>query len=220
MANLAKPAAAAKLAPGSPPRSQGSVSAPKQQKQKSRARLLAAATECFTGRSFALTSVEDIAVCAGMSRMTFYRHFSDKGDIAAALLRQGFAKHQPDLLRIGEIDWRDRAAVLEWIRHLFESDRENRLLLRAFVQASAVDQDFTQRAHDHIAALIVTLGEKIPAFALRADHADDRRRWIEAWLLLYELFDQSNHAALDSGVASDPVMLDILTDRFLAFVSV
>lgn len=219
MVNLAKSATTAKLVLGSPPRNQAPVGTPIPPKHKSRARLLAAATQCFTEHSFALTSVEDIAACAGMSRMTFYRHFSDKGDIAAALLRQGFAKHQPDLLRIRDLDWRDRAAVLEWIRQLFESDRENRLLLRAFVQASSVDQNFTQRAHDHIAALIVTLGEKIPAFALRADHADDRRRWIEAWLLLYELLDQSNHAALDSGVASDPVMLDILTDRFLAFVA-
>ncbi len=219
MANEHKPASTSKLTSASARLSYKSAAAVKPSKQGSRERLLVAATECFTQRGFALISVEDIAACAGVSRMTFYRHFSDKGDIAAALLRHGFAKHQPNLLRIGNVDWRDRLSVRDWIRHIFESDRENRLLLRAFVQASSVDQNFTQRAHDHIAALIVTLGEKIPAFALREGHPDDRRRWVEAWLLLYELLDQSNHAALDSGIASDPVMLDILTDRFLAFVA-
>tara|TARA_R110001592_G_scaffold260403_1_gene524977 strand:- start:85100 stop:85762 length:663 start_codon:yes stop_codon:yes gene_type:complete len=220
MTGTGKSVPTSKCTSASTRRSSKAVKKAKPAKQSSRERLLVAAIECFTQRGFAHISVEDIAAYAGVSRMTFYRHFNDKGDIAAALLRHGFAKHQPDLLRIGDIDWRDRAIVRDWIRHLFESDRENRLLLRAFVQASSVDQNFTQRAHDHISALIVTLGEKIPAFALREGHPDDRRRWVEAWLLLYELLDQSNHAALDSGVASDPIMLDILTDRFLAFVSI
>jgi len=30
--------------------------------------------------------------------------------------------------------------------------------------------------------------------------------------------DLSNHAALDSGIATDPLVIEILTDRFLAFV--
>jgi hypothetical protein len=30
--------------------------------------------------------------------------------------------------------------------------------------------------------------------------------------------DQSNHAALDSGIATDPLVIEIPTDRFPAFV--
>jgi hypothetical protein len=37
-------------------------------------------------------------------------------------------------------------------------------------------------------------------------------------LLLYEILDLSNHAALDSGIATNPLAIEILTDRFLAFV--
>ena len=37
--------------------------------------------------------------------------------------------------------------------------------------------------------------------------------------MIYEILDQSNHAALDSGVAADPLVIDILSDRFLHFVT-
>lgn len=197
----------------------GSVSFQKQRKQDSRQRMFTAAFHCFSENGYAVASVEDIASRAGVSRMTFYRHFRSKGDIASELYNRSVARYQPHLLRIRDADWRDRQVVLAWLRNLFETDRANRLLLRVFIQASAVDPEFTKQAQEHLGTLIKALGEVIPAFALRADHPEDRRRWLEAWLLLYEILDQSNHAALDSGVASDPLMLDILTDQFLAFVS-
>jgi hypothetical protein len=40
---------------------------------------------------------------------------------------------------------------------------------------------------------------------------------LEAWLLIYEILDQSNHAARGAGVSADPLIIDILTDRFLRF---
>ncbi len=193
----------------------GSASFQKQRKQDSRQRMFAAAFHCFSEKGYSLVSVEDIASRAGVSRMTFYRHFRGKGDIASELYRRAVARSAPHLLRIRDADWRDYHVIRGWLRDLFESDHANRLLLRVFNQASAVDPDFTRQAQEHLGILIVALGEKIPAFAVRAD---DRRRWLEAWLLIYEILDQSNHAALDSGVASDPIMLDILTDQFLAFV--
>lgn len=69
-----------------------------------------------------------------------------------------------------------------------------------------------------IGELISDLGATIPAFALDADSASDRRCWMEAWLLIYEILDQSNHAARGSGVASNPLILDILAERFVKFV--
>jgi hypothetical protein len=39
------------------------------------------------------------------------------------------------------------------------------------------------------------------------------------WLLIYEVLDQGNHAARESGVATDPLMTNILADRFLGFVN-
>ena len=190
----------------------------RQRKLDSRERLLAAAVEQFSQRGYSPVSVEDIASAAGVSRMTFYRHFRGKADIAGSMFSLVVDTAGPQLLRIREAHWNDRGEVCDWLRDLFAMDRHNRLLLRVFVQASAVEPAFNVQAHEQIAAWIDALGQEIPAFALRTDDPRDRRRWLEAWLLIYEILDQSNHAALDSGIATDPIVIEILADRFLAFV--
>ena len=191
----------------------------RQRKVDSRERLLAAAVEQFGRSGYSPVSVEDIATAAGVSRMTFYRHFRGKANIATALFDRNVVEAGPDLLRVREIDWRSRGAVHGWLERLFATDHANRMLLRVFVEAAAVEPDFTRQAHAQIGAWIGEIGETIPAFALDPGVPSDRRRWLEAWLLIYEILDQSNHAALDSGVASDPAVLDIMADRFLDFAA-
>lgn len=187
-------------------------------KQDSRDRLLAAARSQFGARGYLPVSVEDIATAAGVSRVTFYRHFSGKEALAVELFATVAGAAMPRFLTIGRRDYRDRSTVRAWIEAQFASDRENRALLTVFTQATIDGGDFLRRGHQYLADSIRALGELIPAFALDTDRPDHRRRWIEAWLLVYELKDQSNHAAMGSGVATDPLIIDILTDRFLAFV--
>ena len=191
----------------------------RQRKQDSRDRLLAAAMESFCQHGYFAVSVEDIASAAGVSRVTFYRHFSSKAALTAELFAHAAATTIPIYLSIGNRCFSDRAIVRDWVSTLFAIDRANRRLLRVFTQATAAEDGFTERAQQLIADLIAGLGHAIPAFAADPDLPDERRRWHEAWLLLYEILDQSNHAALGSGVAGDPAVMDILTDRFLAFAT-
>jgi AcrR family transcriptional regulator len=51
-------------------------------------RLLSAAEQLFGERSYRRTSVADICARAGMATGSFYAHFSSKGDIFAAVVRQ------------------------------------------------------------------------------------------------------------------------------------
>ncbi len=190
----------------------------RQRKQDSRARLLNAAVELFGQDGYPAVSVEDIASAAGVSRMTFYRNFRGKADLAGTLFSQNVAQSGPNLLGIGTRDWTNRNVVTKWLTELFAADHANRKLLRLFIQASAIEPEFTKQGHAQIATWIEELGRSIPAFALDRDNPDHRRRWLEAWLLLFELLDQSNHAALDSGIAADPLMIELLGDRFLHFV--
>jgi AcrR family transcriptional regulator len=190
----------------------------RQRKLDSRARLVDAAIDLFGRHGYPAVSVEDVATEAGVSRMTFYRHFRGKADLAVTLFSQNVAQAGPKLLSIGSRDWTDRNVVKQWLTELFAADRANRKLLRVFIQASAIEPEFTKQGHAQIAQWIEELGRSIPAFALEQDNLDHRRRWLEAWLLLFELLDQSNHAALDSGIAADPLMIELLGDRFLQFV--
>ena len=67
-------------------------------KQDSRERLLAAAMTQFCDQSYLAVSVEDIASAAGVSRVTFYRHFNNKADIAADLFKVAAEAAIPRLL--------------------------------------------------------------------------------------------------------------------------
>jgi AcrR family transcriptional regulator len=184
----------------------------------SRERLLAAARDAFCARGYFSVSVDEIAAAAGVSRMTLYRHFSGKPAIAQMLFRRSSALGTPAILAIGERDYRDRAVVVAWLGEIFGRDRDHRRLLQVFIQANVDEAGFTEAAHAFIDGLIVGLGRHIDAFAIDRETASGHRRWIEAWLLLYEMLDLSNHAARDAGIAAEPVVIDILADRFLAFV--
>ncbi len=191
----------------------------RRRKQDSRDSLLAAATKAFCAAGYFAVSVEDVAAAAGVSRMTFYRHFSGKAAIATELFRLNTQAAMPRILAIGAGDFTSRAAIAAWIEDLFAADRASQPLLRVFLQANVEASEFTQTAHGFIADIITGLGRSIPAFALDRDQPGERRRWMEAWLVIYEILDQASHAARDSGVATDPLILDILADRFRAFVT-
>jgi len=206
------------IAGASDPRVTGLLAFHQKRKQDSRDRLLAAATAQFGARGYLAVSVEDIATAAAVSRVTFYRHFTGKEALAVELFLRIAAAAMPRFLRIGALDYRDRATVRTWMDGLFEADRENRALLLVFTQAKVEGSEFIRHGHAYLADNIRALGEHIPAFALDRERPEHRRRWIEAWLLIYEIKDQSNHAALGSGVATDPLIIDIFTDRFLTFV--
>ncbi len=199
-------------------RSEGLAAYSQRRKQDSRERLLAAAVETFCAEGYVGVSVEEIAAAAGLSRITFYRHFSCKVDLAVEVFRGAAGAAMPRFLAIREAGALDGPAIRSWIAQLFASDRLNRRLLRAFTQAAGVDPDFTEQAQALITDIIAGLGEGVPAFAIDPDEPGDRRRWLEAWLLIYEILDQSNHSALESGIAGDPLVIDILADRFLGFI--
>ncbi len=187
-----------------------------QRKQSSRERLLAAAAEAFCATGYFAVSVEDISSIAAVSRMTFYRHFSGKAAIALELFRLNATSSMPRFTCIVERDYRTAAVVAAWIAELFEADRNSGQLLRVFIQANAQESEFTESAQKLIGTLISELGKAIPAFAI--DPVAQRRQWLEAWMLIYEILDQSNHAARGAGVATDPQIIEILADRFVSFV--
>jgi AcrR family transcriptional regulator len=191
----------------------------RRRKQDSRDSLIAAATDAFCAVGYFAVSVEDIASVAGVSRMTFYRHFRDKAAIAAEIFTANAAIALPRVIAIRQSDFRDREIVQRWISDLFAADRASAQLLRVFIQANVEESGFTQTAQGFIADIIAGLGQNIPAFAISGARPHQRRQWLEAWLLIYEILDQANHAARESGISTDPLVTGILADRFLAFVT-
>src|SRR6516225_137550 len=96
-------------------RTAGLAAFSRQRKLDSRERLLSAAVERLCQDGYASVSVEDIAAAAGVSRVTFYRHFGGKAELAVALFRGASEAAMPRFLAIRAADFRDRAAVHGWI---------------------------------------------------------------------------------------------------------
>lgn len=194
-------------------------------KQGSREKLLGAAIKLFCKHGYGAVSIEDITAEAGVSRITYYRHFPTKSAVALELFQRSTAEGAPRVLAIGRLDYRDRPTVVEWLADFFAADRDMQGILHVLAQANVEEADFTGKAQPFIAELISKLGTMIPAFAFSGSNlasnlalAEDNR-WVKAWLLIYTILDQSNHAATRSGIANNPMMIEVLADGFIDFVS-
>ena len=183
-------------------------------KQNSRENLLAAATRLFCRDGYASVAIEDITNEAGVSRITFYRHFPTKAAVAMELFHRAAADGGPHILAIGERDWRDRQTVALWLAEHFAAGREKQGILRVLSQANVAEADFTKAAQPFIPNMIAALGKSIPAFDIK----DDSYRRAKAWLLIYTILDQSNRAATMPGNGNNPMMVEVLADSFVDFV--
>jgi len=201
------------------PRIVGMLAFNQGRKQDSREKLLVAATTLFCRDGYALVSIEQIAVEAGVSRVTFYRHFTAKSALALELFERAAEQSAPRMLAIGGRDWRDRATVVAWLEEFFALNRDLQGILRVLSQANVIEADFSKDVRPYIFGLIEGLGRAIPAFAIDPDAPQDQRRWVKAWLLVYTILDQSNHAATKFGIAANPMMIEVLADDFLEFTS-
>ena len=187
-------------------------------KRESREQLLDAATNLFHDKGYYSVSVDDIAGMAGVSRMTFYRHFKSRAAILMELFERNSEAVFPQLFSIGDQDYRDPATVRAWIEGIFDADWPGRQILRAIAQAVRMDREFVEAAQNFIGGFVSGLGEKIPAFA--ADpNGPDRKQWLEGWLIVYQILDQSNQATLDMGLGRDPIVIELLAERFVGFVT-
>jgi AcrR family transcriptional regulator len=189
-----------------------------QRKQSSRDSLLASATDLFCSKGYARVSVEDIATQAGVSRVTFYRHFPTKTAVALELFQRAAEVAAPRMLAIGAKDFRDRATVVAWLNDFFELNREMQGILRVLSQANVEEADFSQQVRPYIGEIIAALGSSIPAFDIDPESPNDQHRWVRAWLLIYTILDQSNHAATVGGISTNPMMVEVLADHFLDFI--
>jgi AcrR family transcriptional regulator len=186
-------------------------------KLDSRERLLSAAAMLFREHGYMPVSIDAVAAASGVSRVTFYRHFPNKAALALELFNQVAMDGLPGYLQIRDEDFRNRAVIHAWLSAIFIADEANRNLLQVFTQANVIEPGFAQSAHGFISEIILGLGRRISAFAARPEVAAERRQWLQAWLLIYEILDQSNHASRGVDPASDPLLIDILADRFFAF---
>ncbi len=188
-----------------------------QQKKASRDKIVAAADALFARCSYISTSIEDIAREAGISRVTFYKHFKSKLEVAISILDQ-YAVHMiDDYGSLGRYRDPDTAQIAAWIKHiltLWRSQRDSMDTLASLVRQDAQIGARRTRAYTRT---IARLGEGIPAFAVAASGTNEEAH-IRAHLLLIELENLCYELVISEWPVSEDVAVNVLAEHFRDFI--
>ncbi|MBF6163433.1 TetR/AcrR family transcriptional regulator [Streptomyces gardneri] len=159
-----------------------------EQKQQTRARLMAAAKELFAARGYASVRVDDIAAAVGCSRATFYLHFAGKLEILRAIAEQGTAPtalhFYQDLDRVLETG--SRAEFADWMTRAIEWFHEYKDLLPAWDEATALEPEFREIARVGILALPNAMTAYLAGWP--AERRDEARLRVELLVAQLERF--------------------------------
>ena len=130
-------------------------------KAERRQQILNAARDVFARRGYAQTSVDDIAVQAGVARGTFYLYFEDKRAAFAALIDRFAAQLTAAIVRITTDDAERTVSeqVRENIRAILGVCLAERLMTKIlFTDAQGVDHEFQSRIvafYDTVVQLLI-----------------------------------------------------------------
>jgi AcrR family transcriptional regulator len=141
-------------------------------KTATRDRIRASALRLFGEQGYEATTVEQIAVDAGVSHMTFFRYFHAKEDVA---LSDTYAPMLAGVLERTPASWpltdRIRAALLQGLRQIYDSERDALLAQNKLIVATPVLRERLWASQMATQQLILQ--------AVGADQGDPARRFTD-----------------------------------------
>ncbi len=189
-----------------------------EQKQNSRQRLLDAARALYTRISYAVTTVDDIATDAGVSRTTFYRHFDSKLAVAEALFREAMIPLQAIHERLASYEDPGEKEITVWINQLIDHLVANKTLVQIMREVETIEPASDSAQADTHKQLIQLYGVRIPAFRLAASNAaGSLEARVRANLLLLQ-FDQFFYAVAVRESIDRKVGVRVMVREFRRFI--
>lgn len=159
-----------------------------EQKRQTRAKLLDTARDLFVAQGYAAVRVDDIAAAVGCSRATFYLHFGGKQEVLQAIAEQGAAPSAlhfyEDLDRV--LDTGSRTEFAAWLARAIVWFEENKDLLPAWDEATALEPEFREIARQGILALPAAMTSYLARWP--ADRQDEARLRVELFVAQLERF--------------------------------
>ena len=126
-----------------------------------RGRLLAAMADSVAAKGYAATSVADVIGLAGVSRKTFYEHFSDKEDCFLAAYDHGAKATYEAMIAAaeGRRDWREilDAVLTTWLEFLDADLAFTRAYMIEFWAAGDAARERWKLRRDRTGELLKTL---------------------------------------------------------------
>ena len=185
-----------------------------ERRDKTRAKLLAAATELFSQHGYHRTQVMDIVTTAHVSAGTFYRYFDDKQGIFVAIAEE-LGSHEVDeakKARAMMLEATDFATavrgMVQFLEHHFERIVQRSALYRALDNSGVVDQ-----RHDH-AAVMRKRAVKALAEQLGRNGAKDTDDLESLARMIMGVMSALRHAMIETGKPT-PAQAARLVTRFL-----
>lgn len=162
--------------------------------ERTRARLIDAASSAFAERGYAATSVHDICALADLSVGSFYNHFDDKAGITLGILER---ENQRVMQRLEAMDLRQPSSIEETLNELLHGPSAP--LYRALREAAEVERhvaeveaELRRVTQDGLVAAITRAREGSDGYRLDARPI--------AWALLAMI-----RAALADPVSNEPL---------------
>ncbi len=155
-----------------------------EQRQRTRALILAAATELFNERGYSETSIAPILARAAVSRAAFYAHFDSKLALICAIAEEFKPTWRPVFAHLVTLRTPSLAALEDWATRYLAFHQDYRAVCGVLTQVTSLEERLYQEISAQRDALIAYLGTRYPAFAAAAHDADARLR---ARLLLWQM---------------------------------
>lgn len=159
-----------------------------EQKRATRERIVEQARRLFSAQGYTGVRVDDIATAVGCSRATFYLHFTGKPEVLRAIAREGTLAgvqfYYRDLDRV--LSSRSRTEFATWVRQAIEWFVDNKDLLPAWDEATALEPEFRDIARQGMNQLADSMPDYLARWP-RARH-DEARLRIELLVAQLERF--------------------------------
>jgi AcrR family transcriptional regulator len=136
------------------------------QRATNRQNLLAAAQKIFLKKTYSATTVDDIAQLAKVSRITFYRHFKTKSAVVKALTGNVIEQARELYTALADQPDPNQAAIEVWIERCIAYFRSHRSTMAFLGEALINDPDIRLMMQEEREKLLVSLAERMPAFAI------------------------------------------------------
>lgn len=187
------------------------------QRDLTRSRIKNAARDLFYEKHYDTTTMDEIAVAAGLRRSTLYLHYKDKAEILADVVADYRPRAQAILATLpGPAPAIEQ--IRRWIRKVIAFVEKERVPLSIITEMKR-DRTYSSALDDLTSDLLAALGENNPAFQSAAQPGSDPIERARALLLFQELTFTCEQALIRPNDAHTKALVTVTAEHFHAILS-
>jgi AcrR family transcriptional regulator len=188
------------------------------QRELTRRRIRDAARDLFYEHHYDVTTMDEIAMAAGLRRSTVYLHFKDKAEILADIIADYTPRARALLATLPGPEPTPRQ-LQRWIASVTEFVAKERVPLSIILELRRVNRANAAALRDLTTALLAGLGHNNPRFRAAALADADPMLRARALLLLQELTYACEVYLDDAEEACAKALLKVTAEHFHGFLS-